>query len=408
MTYQQTLKYLYGLQSRGMKFGLRNIRALTKSVSNPHKKFPSIHVAGTNGKGSTCAFIASIFTEAGYKTALYTSPHLVRFTERIRINGMEMPEKRLVEYANRLRPMIEKLNATFFEATTCIAFEYFADEKVDIAIVEAGLGGRLDSTNIVTPLVSVITNVALDHQEYLGNTLTRIAREKGGIIKRGVPCVTASDDDDILAILHRIAESRGTKLFEARRYEMHGVKLGLAGEHQERNAILASLAIGLVKSNYRMFPRFSDAIVKRGLLRVRENTGIRGRCERIGKRFILDVAHNPDGVATLLASLPPSVRRNLTIVFGVMKDKEYAEMIRLAVQIGKRFIAVAPKMHRALPSKEITRFARTWSDSVVNGGSVERGIKLAQSLDGGGGKILVVGSNYVVGEAIASLERTRR
>lgn len=164
------LRYLYGLQYRGMKFGLRNIRALLASAGHPERAFPSIHVAGTNGKGSTSAFLASVLREAGCRTGLYTSPHLIRFTERITVNGREIAQNRLAYYVAVLRPAIEKAGATFFEATTCVAFLYFADEGVDIAVVEAGLGGRLDATNVLRPLVSVITNVSFDHREFLGNT----------------------------------------------------------------------------------------------------------------------------------------------------------------------------------------------------------------------------------------------
>lgn len=407
MTYKQTLAYLYGLQSRGMKFGLRNIRALAQSVGNPHTTFPSIHVAGTNGKGSTSAFIASIFTESGYKTGLYTSPHLVRFTERIRINGIEIQEDRLVEYVKRLRPMIERLHATFFEATTCIAFQYFADECVDIAVIETGLGGRLDSTNIVHPLVSVITNVALDHQEYLGKTIAKIAREKAGIIKHGVPCITASEDEEALAILHRIAAKKGSQLIEARRYAMKNVKLGLAGEHQKRNAVLASIAVGSVMSRYSFFPNLSNATARRGLMRVRQNTGIRGRLERVGKRFILDVAHNPDAIRRLMESLSRATRRNVTVVFGVMKDKEYASMIEPLARIAKRFITVAPTTKRALASKEVALLARRSCERTFDCGTVARGLKRARAV-ARGGTILVTGSNYVVGEALAELEKKKR
>jgi dihydrofolate synthase/folylpolyglutamate synthase len=403
MTYPQTLRYLYGLQSRGMKFGLRNIRALAKAVGNPHLKFPSIHVAGTNGKGSTCAFIASIFSQSGYRTGLYTSPHLVRFTERIRINGIEMPDDRLVEYVSQLRPMIEKHHATFFEATTCVAFQYFADERVDVAIIETGLGGRLDSTNIIHPLVSGITNVALEHQMYLGNSITTIAREKGGIIKRGVPCVTSSDDDEVLRVLRSIAQRKGSKLIEARRFAFNRANLGLAGRHQKRNAALASAVVELVRSSTSRFPRLSKVTIRRGLMHVQQNTGIRGRLERVGRRFILDVAHNPDGIKTLIESLSPATRRNLTVVFGVMKDKEYRTMIELLARMAKRFIAVAPKMERALPSLEVARIAEAWCASVVNGGSVTHGMRRAR-LSTSSGNILVTGSNYVVGEALNVLE----
>src|SRR5512135_1725144 len=188
-SYSASLRYLYGLQGRGMKFGLRNIRNLLTFAGDPEAKFPSIHVAGTNGKGSTAAFLASAFMEAGYSTGLYTSPHLVRFTERITINGRQISEGRLAKYVGALRSAIEKTGATFFEATTCVAFQYFADEEVDIAIIEVGLGGRLDATNTLAPLACVITSIGFDHMEYLGPTIPSIAAEKGGIVKSRTPVV---------------------------------------------------------------------------------------------------------------------------------------------------------------------------------------------------------------------------
>ena len=191
-----------------MKFGLRNIRALLKSVGNPQNWYPTIHVAGTNGKGSTTCFLASIFKEGGYKTGLYTSPHLVSFTERIRINGKEISERRLIGYVDRLRPAIEANEATFFEATTAIAFLYFADERVDIAVIETGLGGRLDSTNVLQPILSIITSIGLDHMEYLGPTLKQIAAEKAGIIKPATPLLVGRIVPEAEAVIRGIARRK--------------------------------------------------------------------------------------------------------------------------------------------------------------------------------------------------------
>ncbi|HLF14725.1 MAG TPA: Mur ligase family protein, partial [Bacteroidota bacterium] len=187
-----SLRFLHGLQGSGIKAGLGNIRVLLLYLGRPERSFPSIHVAGTNGKGSTSAMIAAALTAAGFRTGLYTSPHLIDFTERIRIDGKKIPLRRVSAYTRRLRRTIRAAKATFFEATTAIAFQYFADEGVDVAVIETGLGGRWDSTNVVTPLVSVITSIGMEHREYLGNTLRKIAFEKAGIIKRGVPCVVGN------------------------------------------------------------------------------------------------------------------------------------------------------------------------------------------------------------------------
>jgi dihydrofolate synthase/folylpolyglutamate synthase len=421
--YERTLKFLYGLQRRGMKFGLRNTKLLLKSVGNPERRFAALHVAGTNGKGSTCAFLASMFTEAGYKTGLYTSPHLVRFTERIRINGQEIPEDRLVDYAAALRPMIEQTKATFFEATTCIAFQYFADEKVDIAVIEVGMGGRLDATNVLRPLVSVITNVAFDHMEFLGNTLEAIAREKGGIIKRGVPCVTASNDPVVLETLSRIARRKATQLIRAQRIvkiRQHSssvllqskrwgtldVRLGLAGHHQADNAALAVAAIDTLMKRRRNAEQFSALTVqaiRRGLARVQHNTGLRGRFERIGKRYIVDVAHNPHGFETLVRALQLHRIVNPLVILGVMRDKDVAGIINVLKSACGRVIAVQARTSRALSSAALTRLLTEAGIEATNGGTVPQGIAKASQLAGPRTKVLITGSHYVVGEALRCL-----
>ncbi|MEK7251520.1 MAG: folylpolyglutamate synthase/dihydrofolate synthase family protein, partial [Bacteroidota bacterium] len=398
-------------------------------VGNPEREFPSIHVAGTNGKGSTATFLASVFVEGGYKTALYTSPHLVNFTERIRINGQVIAEARLVEYAQRLRPMIEEVQATFFEATTCIAFQYFADDGVAIAIIEAGLGGRLDSTNVLRPLVSVITNVSFDHMEYLGDTLTKIAGEKGGIIRRGVPCVTASMKKEVVETLRRITKRKATRLIQAnkraelrtvdskddryvvnlraKRISITGAKLGLSGVHQAINAATAVAAVDVLMSkrvNVKLFPRLNNKAVRRGLENVVENTGFHGRLEPFGKKILLDVAHNREGIETLAASLSPRARRNLIVVFGVMKDKDYRAMCEIVAGMAKHVVAVQAKNDRALKSSEIAKRINLIGENATNGRSVCRGVEIAMKLAGKKRKVLITGSHYVVGEALEFLQ----
>jgi len=429
-TYADTLKYLYGLQQRGIKFGLRNINALLDSVGNPQSCFPSIHIAGTNGKGSTASFLASIMMEAGYTTALYTSPHLVRFTERIKINGKEIPERRLVLYVQRLRPIIEEVKATFFEATTCIALQYFADEKVAVAIIETGLGGRLDATNVLRPLLSVITNISREHTEYLGKTLRSIAREKGGIIKPGLPCLTGSSDPSVLRTLKTIAERRGAALYRVRqvahlrvgpggakkpivhittrRYALRRVRIGLRGTHQALNAHLAVAALEIVVSEKKLpevVRRVTARTIVRGLERVGRNTALRGRLESLGAkgRFILDVAHNPASIQTLVCALEQERIRDVIVVFGVMKDKEYGPMLETLRQIALRVIGVSPALDRALGSQEIYYELTRRGIAGLSGGSVIQGIRKADTLAGPHTRILITGSHYVVGEAIAYL-----
>lgn len=413
-----------------MKFGLRNMKYLLRSVGNPENSFPAIHVAGTNGKGSTCAFLASILMEAGCKTALYTSPHLVRFTERIRIDGKEISEQRLVAYTDALRPAIEHCRATFFEATTCIAFQYFADEGVDVAVVEAGLGGRLDSTNVLRPLVSVITNIGLDHTELLGSTITAIAREKGGIIKHGIPCVTGSTDPAALKTLTGIAASLGTSFvraqeivgcainpnnsrveFKSRSFSLRNVQLGLDGRHQVTNAQVALAALHVLRKQ-KTCPSFvrgiGDTDLRRGLSNVARNTRLRGRLEifRGPHGFILDVAHNPQGVQCLVESLQAKGLKNLVVVFGVMRDKDSDHMLEMLAGVASTVIAVAPKMKRSMQARMLHR--RVLSKGIPSryGGTVSRGLKIAGKLSHGK-PTLVTGSHYLVGEALRFLGRKK-
>jgi dihydrofolate synthase/folylpolyglutamate synthase len=425
-SFDASVRYLYALQNRGMKFGLRNTRILLKALGDPHRKFPSIHVAGTNGKGSTSAFLASILQEAGYRTGLYTSPHLLRFTERVRINGVEISPRRVIAYVRRLRPEIERTGATFFEATTAIAFCYFADEEVDVAVVETGLGGRLDATNLLLPMISVITSIGKDHTDVLGKTLEEIAAEKGGIIKRNRPVITQVRQAGAEAVLRRIARVRRSPYFRAgnvsplkRRLPEGSVRvrftrgvlagrtaeLGLHGTYQARNAQTAVAAISILERRGRL-KRVSPMHVVRGLARVHENTGIRGRFEFFmsgGARTLVDVAHNPDGIRALADAVRSRIGRPAVIVFGVMADKDAGQMLRRLRRIGRRIVVVAPVGHRALSAEVLGKQAREAGFTVHVSGSVARGLSWAQSM-ARGRTVLVTGSHYVIGEAMEVLK----
>jgi dihydrofolate synthase/folylpolyglutamate synthase len=419
-SYARSIKYLYALQGRGMKFGLRNIRALLGSAGNPQNAFPSIHVAGTNGKGSTTCFLASVFMEGGYRTGLYTSPHLVSFTERIRVNGREISQKRLATYVDRLRDSIEQNKATFFEATTAIAFLYFADEKVDIALIETGLGGRLDSTNVLDPILSVVTNIGLDHMEYLGPTLRQIAAEKAGIIKPRTPLVVGNIIPEAETVIRRIARrkraafyrasdvvdmtisSGGMVAFSAPNLHVKPAMVGLSGSYQRVNARLATACIRVLLDRpgfRRLFRRIGASAVQRGIENVKKNTGLHGRLDTMG-RVILDVAHNPDGIRTVIGSLMEAGVTELTAVFGAMKDKAYLEMLRQLAWVAETVVLVQPRTPRAASAKRLHAAARRLGVRAVLGGSVANGLKLALASKG---RILVTGSHYVVGEALEYL-----
>jgi dihydrofolate synthase/folylpolyglutamate synthase len=408
------------------------MRHLLKSVNNPENRFPSIHIAGTNGKGSTSAFLASIAMEAGHKTGLYTSPHLIRFTERIRINGKEIAERRLVEYVKALRTAIEEVHATFFEATTCIAFQYFADERVDVAIIEAGLGGRLDSTNVLKPMASVVTNIGLDHTDILGKTIGAIAREKGGIIKPGIPCVTGSTDFRAIRVLHRIATQKGAAFRQAqnivkstavgdhgswislssRSFSIRKARLGLAGPHQFMNAQLALATLEVLKHQQACLSfarRIDTTAVRRGLMQVVRNTGLRGRLETFGRqaRYIMDVAHNTPGIRSLVDTLQTLGYKNLVVVFGVMKDKDYPAMLKELSRIAAIVIPVAPTSKRALSPRRLLAHIRSKGIPAKFGGTVQDGLRSAKRYYSRPSPILVTGSHYVVGEALEFLDHKK-
>jgi dihydrofolate synthase/folylpolyglutamate synthase len=398
-----------------MKFGLRNIRRLLASVGNPHRRFASVHIAGTNGKGSTCAFLSSILMEGGVVTGLYTSPHLLDFNERIRINGVPIPDDRLATYVTRLRPAIEATKATFFEATTCIAFLYFADEGVELAVLETGLGGRLDATNVVIPLVSVITNISRDHTQLLGESLVSITREKAGIMKRGVPCVVGENPDEVQSEFRRIAARRKVPLILVRNGSLHscsdrGMKPGFYGLHQKRNAEVALAALkALRRVNAGIDRRMTRRIIGRGLRNVGRNSGLRGRLERTGPggKYILDVAHNVGATEILVSELVRMKTGPLVVVFGVMKDKDYPSMVQCLARLTSTAVTVAPRTTRALPENRLwVEFSRN-GVPVTRGGTVRKGIVLARALARRRGQILITGSHYVVGEALGFLGKRR-
>lgn len=414
-----------------MKFGLRNMKHLLEHSGNPETCFPSLHIAGTNGKGSTSAFLASIVMEAGYRTALYTSPHLVRFTERIRINGREIPERRLVSYARALRPAIEEVSATFFEATTCIAFRYFADEGVDIAVIEAGLGGRLDSTNVLEPIASIITNVGLDHTAILGTTIRAIAKEKGGIIKSGVPSLTGAINLTALDVLQRIASERRSAFYHAETvvkcsialrnsrvsfwspaFSVKNVTLGLIGRHQHANAQLAIATLQIIKnhgSHSAQVIRIGNAAIRRGLINVVRNAGLHGRLETFGRnpRYILDVAHNPPGIRSLVDALQGLGHEKLTVVFGVMRDKDYRAIVRELRRVARTIVVVSPRVERSLGARALYKHIRGMGIPVKLGGNVRNGLRMAAKQPYKPEPILVTGSHYVVGEALEFLRRKK-
>jgi dihydrofolate synthase/folylpolyglutamate synthase len=411
--YSETLDYLYGLEKFGIVLGLEPVSHLLSLIDNPHKTLKTVHIAGTNGKGSVASMVAAVARQAGYKTGLYTSPHLVSFTERITINGEPITENEVVDLTRFIRGRIEDNDVampfTFFDFTTALAFEHLRRKGIDLAVVEVGLGGRLDSTNVLLPLVSVITNVALDHQEYLGSTIEAIAGEKAGIIKKGVPTVTGAQGEALDVIkgaaegsdLYTLGESFTYARKGDQRMSYDGIDrtfddltIGLKGDHQLINASLAICTVELL--NRRGFLIREDAI-RTGLASVEWP----GRLELVpgtpGRpSILLDGAHNPDGATTLAAFLKTHLRTGKRIlVFGVMKDKDFPDMLSRLLPVVDHVILTRPDIDRAAYPAEVAACAAgaTVTGSVTDG--IREALKVAHSND----TVVIAGSFYTVGEA---------
>ena len=330
MTYQETLDWMFSqlpmYQRQGktaFKKDLTNILAFSKELDNPELKFKSIHVGGTNGKGSTSHMLSSILQEGGYKVGLYTSPHLKNFTERIRINGKEIPKRSVSSFVTKHKSFLEKQQLSFFEMTVGLAFGFFAKEKVDIAIIEVGLGGRLDSTNIITPEVSVITNIGLDHTQFLGTTLSEIAFEKAGIIKNNIPVVIGEFQNETEKVfLAKAVECNAEIIFASDK--KNNYKTDLLGDYQKNNIKTAVTAIQKLKGF-----KISEENLKQGLLNVTKNTNLKGRWQILQEKpkVICDTAHNKEGLTYVLNQLNKESFKNLHIVLGVVSDKDLNEIL---------------------------------------------------------------------------------
>lgn len=427
LNYTNSLKFLYNLQKIGIKMGLENTKNILKYMGNPQDHYPTIHVAGTNGKGSTSAMIAAILTASGYKTGLYTSPHLVKFNERIRIDGVPISDSVLAKYVNEFLPIFKKIKPTFFEATTTLAFKYFAENKVDIAVIEVGMGGRLDSTNVIKPLLSIITSIGMDHSQYLGNTLKKIAFEKAGIIKEKVPCLTAVENPILLNVFDKISKIKKTKVkvvtrncnvnfikndinetildIELSKKKIRKINVDFAGKFQQSNILLTLNAIEMLKKKYN-FSKISEESLKRGLRNVRKFTGLRGRLEKLmdNPMIIGDVAHNPAAFEQLKNSLLSLGINNAITIFGVMKDKDVLGIIPNVMSFSKLVIATEVNIPRAIKSKDVAALFRQYQFPCIDGKSVKNSIKIAKKISQRNDVILITGSHYILGDALKVLK----
>ncbi|MBW2617151.1 MAG: bifunctional folylpolyglutamate synthase/dihydrofolate synthase [Deltaproteobacteria bacterium] len=412
--YKEGIEYLYSLQKYGIKFGLSKTSNLMKALGNPHKGRKYIHIAGTNGKGSVAAFVASVLKQAGIKVGLYSSPHLVRFTERFRINGEEISREKAAGLIDELKGVVASNSPpTFFEATTAMAFLYFARENTDIDIMEVGMGGRLDATNLITPLVSVITNISMEHQFFLGSRLLDIAGEKGGIIKEGVDLVTGATQPSVISLFKSICRGKRTPMwrvgtdisYRTTKYGFHykGIKrrfnrlqLGLKGRFQVRNAALALAVIELLeKKGFRISP----GDIQEGL----KNSAWPGRMQVMAEdpTVLLDGAHNPAAVRALAESVRTGFEyRRLILVIGIMEDKEIGQLLRGIVPIADYVIYTRPVYPRAAGPEILMAEAAP----LERPGEVEplltKAIEKAKDMADPEDLILVCGSLFTVGEAL--------
>ena len=336
MNYQETINWMfnqlpmYQLQgASAYKKDLTNAYLLDNHLGNPQKNFKCIHVAGTNGKGSTSHMLASILQEAGYIVGLYTSPHLRDYRERIKINGIEISEEFVCDFINANKSFFEANDMSFFEMTVGLAFDYFAKEKVDIAIIEVGMGGRLDATNIITPLVSVITNIGLDHTQFLGNTMESIAFEKAGIIKPGIPVVIGEYTDETKPVFLAKAKENNSEIYFASKLISQNYPSDLIGDYQVHNkkTVLQTIAIINSQKEFKIY----ETDIKSGLLNVVKNTGLEGRWQQLGEspKIICDTAHNKNGLEIVMKQIQKEKYDTLHIVLGVVNDKDLDEVLPL-------------------------------------------------------------------------------
>lgn len=427
MNYQDTLKYLYEsapmfqqIGSQAYKEGLENTLVLDEYFEHPHTQYQTIHIAGTNGKGSCSHTLAAILQEAGYKVGLYTSPHLVDFRERIRINGVPISEKYVIEFVDKHHSFFEPLYPSFFELTTAMAFRYFADEKIDVAIIEVGLGGRLDCTNIITPDLSIITNISLDHMQFLGNTLAKIASEKAGIIKKGIPVVIGettletkpvfqqkaqevkapisfAEEEQQVTDSKRVKNSLGI-IYETQEYP--NLQGELAGNYQIKNTNTILSALRQLK---RLHYQINEQAVRNGFANVTKLTGLMGRWQKLQNTptIICDTGHNVAGISYIVEQLQQQTYKHLHVVIGMVNDKDVRGVLSLLPQKATYYFTKA-SVKRALPETDLQLLAKELGLEGDVYPTVEIAVQAAQKKSLPEDLIFVGGSSFIVADLLAS------
>lgn len=424
MNYQETLDFLYQalpmfqrVGASAFKKDLSNTILLCEYLGHPERKIKSVHVAGTNGKGSSSHALAAVLQAAGYKTGLYTSPHLKSFTERIRINGMEIPKAEVVSFVSSHKQFLEALAPSFFEMTVGMAFWYFAKEQVDIAVVEVGMGGRLDSTNVLHPTLSLITNIGWDHMQFLGDTLAKIAYEKAGIIKKNTPVVISQTQVETTPVFTQVAQENkssiyfsdqiwkvkkignlaGQAIFEVQnRKEKEEVSFGLLGDYQRFNLPGILESIDQLRN---LGWEISDLAVKKGLAQVSDLTGLKGRWQILSEnpRIIADTGHNEPGIREILSQLKTYSFQKLWMVLGMVQDKDISKILQLLPK-DATYVFCQAQIPRALEAEELALQAKNFGLSGQVIPDVHQALNFARKNAGKDDLIFIGGSTFVVAE----------
>lgn len=400
MKYEEGLNYLFSKLPMYQRTGaaaykkdIGNIIKACKILDNPQNKFKSIHIAGTNGKGSTAHMLASIFQEAGYKTGLYTSPHLKDFRERIKINGQLISKKDTLDFILKNKIQYEKIEMSFFEYTVAMAFDYFANENVDIAIIETGLGGRLDSTNIISPEISIITNIGYDHTNLLGNSLEEIAKEKAGIIKKNTPVIIGRKQKETEHIFKSEAKEKNSPIHFCKKNLNYSTDL--KGEYQKENLNTALQAMNILNLN------INDGIISKGLNNVVKNTGLNGRWQTIAKKplTICDTGHNEDGIKNNIKQLKKLKFNKLHFVFGTVNDKDLRKILRL-LPVNAQYYFCSANIERSLNSEKLLEESKNFKLLGERYESVIEAYHSAQSNAKMDDLIFIGGSTFIVAEVL--------
>lgn len=417
MNYQETIEYLFNstpvfekIGAKAYKPGLQTTFALDEHFGHPHQKYKTIHIAGTNGKGSSSHTLAAILQSQGYKVGLYTSPHLVDFRERIRVNGECVPEQYVIDFVEENRAFFEPLHPSFFELTTAMALKYFAEQEVDYAVIEVGLGGRLDCTNIITPILSIITNISFDHTQFLGNTLAEIAGEKAGIIKPGVPVVIGEYLPETRPVFENKAKAENAPILFAQDFDVTrlensetcDVDMELKGSYQERNKKTILTALHILRQKLAI----SDEAIREGFAHVCELTGLRGRWEKLNDAplTICDTGHNLAGWNYLAPQINAVKAETKHIVFGMVDDKDVAHVLQLLKEMLEnrvKYYWTQPSTKRAIPVEKLSELALKLGLHGSLYHSVKEAYNAALKNAGKDDFVFVGGSSYVVADLLS-------